>query len=165
MCTDSNRFYLPALWAFLGKLCEVHRSIWVFLLMLLSACLHKVGIWGHFASGLLWILTHLVLLKREKGNCAISGECFAFTLLIAVLFAIRVFVSCIYCLKSGGGRGGVVIDNSLYKATWCSCIILPSRWLLLETETALPLIHFGAATFQKTNNPRSIYSDHICLQM
>lgn len=86
MCTDSSRFYLPALWAFLGKLCEVHRSIWVFLLMLLSACLHKVGIWGHFASGLLWILTHLVLLKQEKGNCAISGECFAFTLLIAALF-------------------------------------------------------------------------------
>lgn len=112
---DSNIFYLPALRAFLGKLRKVHRSFWVFLLMLLSACLHKVGIWGHFASRLLWILTHLVLLKHEKDKCVISGECFPFTLLITLISAIRVLLCQLHLLfKIGWWEGGLVIDNSLY---------------------------------------------------
>lgn len=46
----------------------------MFLLVLLPACLHKVGIRGHFASWLPWILNHLVLLNREKIGL-ISKKC------------------------------------------------------------------------------------------
>lgn len=63
---------LPSLRALFGKLREVDRCLRVFLLMLLTAGLDKVCIWGHFASWFCWILPHLCLnilnWKKEKKN-------------------------------------------------------------------------------------------------
>lgn len=50
---DAKEKYLPPLRALLGKFCKIDRDLWVFLLMFLSARLHKEGISRHLA---LWFL-------------------------------------------------------------------------------------------------------------
>lgn len=50
--------HLPSLRALLGKLWKVDTGARVFLLVLLTAGLHKEGIGGGFSSGLIWVLCH-----------------------------------------------------------------------------------------------------------
>lgn len=47
--------HLPSAGALLGKLGKIHRNVGVLPLMLLTACLDKVGICGHLALRLLGV--------------------------------------------------------------------------------------------------------------
>lgn len=155
MCINSSLLYLPALWAFLGEFCKVHGGIRMFLLVLLSACLHKVGIWRHFAPWLPWILNHLVLLNRRKKKrwfqINVSKSTHTATMAINKNSPLGCLLLCQLNLLfkmgwGGGGSGGT--DNSLYRETMMLILILTCTLATLIGTKLLISVPSGAIIFQ-----------------